>query len=71
MVGEVTVGAGDGEDGTKLVTHFGGVENIEKSLCFLDGKLYLFNNVACPSKLPKKGNANVVAYGVEWDRRFL
>ena len=59
--------ADDREDGTKLVTNFGGVENIEKSLCSIDGKLYLFGNVARPSKLPKKGNANVVAYNVEWE----
>ena len=57
--------ADDGEDGTELVTNFGQVEKIQKSLCSIDRKLYLFGNVARPSKLPKKGNANVVAYNVE------
>jgi hypothetical protein len=56
-----------GAYGQKLAKHFGGVGRIEKSLCSIDGNLYLFRNVVCTSKLPKKGNANVVAYDVQWE----
>jgi hypothetical protein len=51
----------------KLAEHFGGVGRIEKSLCSIDGNLYLFGCVVRGSKLPKKGNANVVAYDVQWE----
>jgi hypothetical protein len=57
----------DGEYGQKLVEHFGGVGRIEKSWCSIDGNLYLFGNIVSASKLPKKGNANVVAYDMQWE----
>jgi hypothetical protein len=63
--------AEDGAYGKKLVEHFGGVGKIENSLCSIDGKLYLFGNVVRVSKLPKKGNANVVAYDVQWEDLVL
>jgi hypothetical protein len=57
----------NGAYGQKLAEDFGGVSRIEKSLCSIDGNLYLFSNVVCASKLPKKGNANVVAYRMQWE----
>jgi hypothetical protein len=50
--------------GGELVEHFGGVGGIEESLRSIDQKLYLFGNAVRASKLPKKGNAKVVAYDV-------
>jgi hypothetical protein len=50
-----------------MAEHFGRVGMMEKSLCSIDGSLYLFGNVVRASKLPKKGNANVVAYYVQWE----
>jgi hypothetical protein len=47
--------------GQKLAEPFGGVGRIEKSLCSIDGNIYLFSNIMRASKLPKKGNANVMA----------
>jgi hypothetical protein len=62
----------DGAYGQKLAEHFGGVGMIEKSLCYIEGNRYLFGNVVCASKLPKKGNAkNVVAYDVQWENVIL
>jgi hypothetical protein len=61
----------DGAYGQKLEEHFGGVSMMEKSLCSIDGNRYLFGNVVCASKLPKKGNANVVAYDVQWEDIIL
>jgi hypothetical protein len=46
--------AEDGAYGKELIQHFGGVGKIKKSLCLIDGKLYLFGNVVRLSKLPKK-----------------
>jgi hypothetical protein len=63
--------ANDGGDGTKLVDHFGGVDEIQESLTSIDGKIYLFGNVVRKSNLPKKGNANVVAYDVQWEDLVL
>jgi hypothetical protein len=61
----------DGAYGQQLAEHFGGVGKIEKSLCSIDGNFYLFGNVVRASKLPKKGNANVVAYDVQWEDLVL
>ena len=63
--------ANDGGDGTKLADHFGGVHEIQESLTSIDGNLYLFGNVVRKSNLPKKGNANVVAYDVQWEDLVL
>jgi hypothetical protein len=63
--------ANDGGDGTKLVKHFGGVHEIQESFKSIDGDLYLFGSVVRKSKLPKKGNANVVAYDVQWEDLVL
>ncbi len=63
--------AEDGAYGKELIQHFGGVGKIKKSLCLIDGKLYLFGNVVRLSKLPKKGNAKVVAYDVQWEDLVL
>jgi hypothetical protein len=63
--------ADDGAYGSKLTEHFGGVGKIEKSLCSINGKLYLFGNLVRPSKMPKKGNANVAAYDVQWEDLVL
>jgi hypothetical protein len=61
----------DGAYGQTLAEHFGGVGRIEKSLCSIDGNLYSFGNVMSTSKLPRNGNANVVAYDVQWEDLVL
>jgi hypothetical protein len=63
--------ANDGGDGTKLADHFGGVHEIQESLTSIDGNLYLFGNTVRKSNLPKKGNANVVTYDVQWEDLVL
>ena len=67
----VCFSANDKGEGSKLAEHLGGVHKIEKSLLSIDGKLYLFGTIARSSKLPKKGNANVVAYDVDWEDLVL